>query len=157
MKLRRDNKMYEVIDATEQVWFEVTPECIAKACRLKKQDCVIARAMSAAWPEASRIEVGSEVVLVFLAGKVALRYGTTLKLSKALNDFDKTGKWSLGPGQYYLRPPKGVRRLGYRVDNLTPKGIASSKARDQRPKSTGAHVLRKVNPRYVEFYKDQRG
>jgi len=84
-----------------------------------------------------------------------MRYDTTPILREALSVFDKTGDWNLPLGVYNLEAPH--RRLGGRrheyIDSVT--GRLNSALRGQRPKRTGKHTLKHINPRLIEFRETQ--
>lgn len=152
-KLRRDGINYVLSDATRSLYFEIADCDVSKADRLKKTSCVVARALLDTVPQLRRVEVGATVTYIFFGSSGrnggVKRYDTPLLLRDALNTFDQTGEWKLPKGVYRLNPP--TRKIGMRTDYLSAAGRLNSETRHLRPKSTGRHTLKQINPRFIEF------
>jgi len=106
---------YDVYASNEKLVLHITPECVNGACRNSKKDCVIARAIKKQQPFADGWQVGHRISMIFSdRAKEVIRYGTSLKLARALEEFDRTGVWNLEYGYYTLNPLPAGYRVGTR-------------------------------------------
>lgn len=106
---------YDVYASNEKLVLHITAECVKDACRSTKKDCVIARAIKKQQPFADGWQVGHRISMIFSdKAKEVIRYGTSLKLSRALEEFDRTGMWNLEYGYYTLNPLPAGYRVGTR-------------------------------------------
>lgn len=106
---------YDVYASNEKLVLQITPECVNGACRNSKKDCVIARAIKKQQPFADGWQVGHRISMIFSdKAKEVIRYGTSTKLARALEEFDRTGSWNLEYGYYTLNPLPAGYRVGTR-------------------------------------------
>jgi hypothetical protein len=106
---------WKVYASNEELVLSITPACVKNACRSSKKDCVIAKAIKKQQPWATGWLVGKNICMIFNeASKEVIRYGTSGKLSKALEHYDRTGFWLLAPGYYALKPLPAGYRVGTR-------------------------------------------
>lgn len=133
-----------VVDAKRRLYFEIDPkkDC-ERACRLTKDDCVVARAIKAGMPGIRDIRVGASTTFVRLATKW-IRYKTTKALRDGLNRWDATGAWKLKKGAYYLNPPSPAALLGL-------KRGASPTDPNRNHGSKGMFPKPALNPRFVAW------
>ena len=152
----RKRTTWSLRDANRRLMFEITQDDCDTACRLNKNDCVIAKALQAVVPGLERVEVGATITLIF-SNNAAWRYVTPTKLRDGLVAFDSTGVWNLPLGVYALLPPPPAERLEAirkRVQTL-PKARQSD--RSGKPYlATGRNTPRRINPRYMAFLETNR-
>ena len=106
---------WDVFASNEDLVLQITPQCVASACRSSKKDCVIAKAIKKQQPFATGWMVGKNICMIFNDKEMkVIRYGTSGKLAKALEVYDRTGHWQLQPGYYVLKPLPAGYRVGTR-------------------------------------------
>ncbi len=96
-----------IVNATKPLRFEITKASIKAAKCKDPGQCVIAQGLREALPEGliDGFQVGAKITKIFSReGQVITRYSTPKLLAAALKYFDLTGRWSLEPGVYTLRP-----------------------------------------------------
>lgn len=119
---------WDVFASNEDLVLHITPQCVAGACRSSKKDCVIARAIKKQQPFATGWMVGKNICMIFNANEMkVIRYGTSGKLAKALEVYDRTGRWQLQPGYYVLKPLPAGYRVGTRWKWYKGSGGTASK------------------------------
>jgi hypothetical protein len=119
---------WDVFASNEELVLHITPKCVASACRSNKKDCVIARAIKKQQPFATGWLVGKNICMIFNAKEMkVIRYGTSGKLAKALDVYDRTGHWQLQPGYYVLKPLPAGYRVGTRWKWYKGSGGKASK------------------------------
>jgi len=106
---------FDVFASNEELVLHITANCVKNACRSSKQDCVIAQAIKRQQRWATGWQVGKNICMIYNDNaKEVVRYGTSGKLSRALQIYDKTGKWPLVEGYYVLLPLPAGYRVGTR-------------------------------------------
>lgn len=130
-----EGKVLQIVEAPFPLKFEITQSAVDKAVCGDPSHCVIAEAFKEAFGVLfEEIWVGSKITKILTQDKV-YRYGTPDVLSKALKNFDLTGKWSIPLGTYYLsaracarldhKHKKTDRKLPPRVIRVRGKRLAS--------------------------------
>jgi hypothetical protein len=106
---------WDVFASNEDLVLHITADCVKNACRSSKKDCVIAKAIQRQQPFATGWQVGKNVCMIYdAAARKVIRYGTSGKLARALEIYDKTGQWVLQEGHYVLYPLPANYRVGTR-------------------------------------------
>ena len=106
-------KVLEVDAPTDSYWdLTITQEDIQLGETCSTKSCVIAEAIKRD-TRIDAVEVGKSITKITIAG-VVTRYSPKASLIKAIDEFDKTGKWNLPPGTYRFYAPKGTQKLGSR-------------------------------------------
>lgn len=106
---------FNVYASNEELVLHITTNCLKNACRSSKKDCVIAQAIKRQQPWATGWLVGKNICMIYNdASKEIIRYGTSGKLSRALQHYDRTGQWPLVTGYYVLLPLPAGYRVGTR-------------------------------------------
>lgn len=122
------NKQRVVKDATRSITVRITPQHVRLAKCGDPAECVIAQALTAALGDMLEgVQVGSTIIKVYVPGKV-LRYTTPAAVRRAIPVFDKTGQWSLPPGEYTLSVPSTTAKLGGRPNRWAKHRTGTNKS-----------------------------
>jgi len=119
---------FDVFASNEELVLHITAACVKNACRNSKKDCVIAQAIKRQQRWATGWQVGKNICMIYNdASMEVIRYGTSGKLAKALDVYDRTGHWQLQEGYYVLKPLPAGYRVGTRWAWYTGSGGVASK------------------------------
>ena len=141
--LRTTAEGWKIYASNEKLVLQITPACVKQACRSSKEDCVIARAIQKHQAFASGWQIGKNISLIYSEGERAVvRYGTSAKLARALNVFDRTGKWPLMSGHYSLKPLPAGYRVGTRWAWYKGSGGKASKFKGTKRSATRSGTYR---------------
>ena len=113
------------IDATEDLTISIKEKHVRRAKCRDKNNCVIAQALKDGLPMVSAVEVGPSITKVTI-DRFECRFRTPSALRRALNHYDDTGKWILAVGDYVLRAPTGMDKMGGRTGQ--PRGNGPGRA-----------------------------
>lgn len=122
MRSNRD-KGLKVVKAKQRLGFRVEQCNIKNGKPGSKNLCVLADALKDTFGETVQgFEVGTKITKIYVAGQVT-KYRTPTSLQKTLRLFDKTGRWNLPVGQYYLEPyPKSASKGRHDLKNPNRRG-----------------------------------
>lgn len=123
---------WTIIDANEELLFQIKQLHITLATCKDPTMCVIAQALRAVLTPLGLdgFIVGSNITkIINFRTKTCIRYSTPHRLANALRTFDKTGEWGLPPDFYTLRPLAKSYRRGARFDKIKHSGGVQSKFR----------------------------
>ncbi len=139
-----EGNAYKVMDSKHNFRFNIDSTIDAEeAVCSDPRKCVIARAIVRAFQKMGfydyliHTEIGSSIARFYHPG-VCMRFSMPSVLRKALQDFDRTGKWNLPDGDYVLYAVNESSKLGARThranswvvgDEPVGKGQSNFKAR----------------------------
>jgi hypothetical protein len=140
-----------IVEATTSLPFHITDkhQQLARSHRNDKSKCVVSQGLKSN-RDILEAEVGAAVTLVTFTSGKQVRYRTPAVLREGLMSWDRTGKWELPSGTYFLQAPRSYE---------TKKSIRkNNKAFKQRQSSgivlynvSGKGNTPAVNARNIEY------
>lgn len=144
--MSKTDKRKTVEDAVKPITITITQRHVEVAKCGDAGACVVAQACLDVWGQVlEAIQVGTHIIKLVFPTKI-IRYVTPSPISRALPVFDKTGLWSLPPGQYTLLVPTGCESKGFRGPraggwvNYPPKGLRKTNGDGKRDTFTARAI-----------------
>lgn len=129
---------WTLVNATDGTLIVVTQEAIDNAVPGDPHNCVMAVAMRAAFGDKYDYEVSSSIIkIIDEDNKVCLRFATPIAVRKALQQFDKPGRW-----QGLWRLPAGMIRLAPLPKSWAEGYSGTAPTRKPKKKKRSAKTIR---------------